>query len=106
MTHLPLRTNLDEHFQNEKVEMPYPCILFRDAGEEFPLVISCLEPGNLPILVQQGNSTIMLDFKTSTSALNLNKLLGLYSFQVLISKEESYNIESIFDLMEVLPWML
>lgn len=105
MEHFPVITHLDEFFQNERVEMPYPCILFKDVGEEFPLVMSCLEEGETPIVLIQDRTTLQLDRKTSNSALNLNKLIPLYKFEIHISPTQTQQVSCVEDLMEVIPWM-
>jgi len=102
-----LRTHLSEDFVNEKRKMPFPCVLLKNIGEEFPLVMEALEEGDLCVVVQSGGKTICLDKRINRSALNIRKLCTMYEFDVLTSPEQTDHVSNVEQYMEVLlSWML
>lgn len=102
-----LRTQLDEYFVNAKAGMPYPCLMIKGIGEEFPFVEGALEEGDLPVIVYNNGKNFMLSKKISSGARCIKKLCKLYAFDIALSKDEIYHVQNIYDYMEVLEtWML
>ena len=101
----PTLTPLDD-FQHSKVEAVYPYLLIENIGEEFPLVVSCLEDGSLPLVVKHEGNAIQLDKRISASALTIKKLVDIYPVTAYMSSTEQYKIESTYDLMEIMNGLL
>jgi hypothetical protein len=85
--------------------MTYPAIIIEKIGEELALVVSCLEEGDLSIVVKHKGKSIKLDKTISTSAINVNKLLKVYPFTLAVSEDAFIKINDIEEYMEVLRWM-
>lgn len=101
---LKLNTKLDRTFTNEKQKVSYPFIFLPRYGEELPVVVRCLRSGALPIVLD--NKGILVQVGTcDLSALELMKLLGIYSFEVVLSVKERYPVANTKDMLEVIPWM-
>lgn len=104
MGDLPLRNNLDSTFVSETKKVSPPYIFIPKYGEEIALIITCLEPGPIPILLSDGGVLKQVG-SCSLSALELAKLLRVYHFEVVKSQSEKVTITQITDILEVLPWM-
>jgi len=48
---LEIRTNLDSSFMSEKKKLSFPYLYIENYGEEIALIITCLEPGPLPVVL-------------------------------------------------------
>jgi hypothetical protein len=100
-----LRTNLDKSFIHEKKKLSYPYIYIPKFGEEIALMVTCLEPGPLP-LVLNDEGVLKQVGTCSLSALELAKLLRVYKVEVVLSPTEKKVITGILEMLEVLPWMV
>lgn len=101
---LEIRTNLDKSFTSEKKKLSYPYIYVPRFGEEIALMVTCLEPGPIP-LVLQDSGTLKQVGSCARSALELAKLLRVYKFEVVLSETERRTMREITDVLEVLLWM-
>ena len=105
MGDLEIRTNLDGSFTSEKKKLSYPYLYIPRFGEEIALIVTCLEPGPLP-LVLNDSGTLKQVGSCAKSALELEKLLRVYNFEVVLSETERRTMREISDVLEVLLWML
>lgn len=99
-----LRTNLNQSFISETKKISYPYLYIPKFGEEIALMVTCLEPGPLP-LVLEDRGILKQVGSCSLSALELEKLLRVYHFEVVLSETEKQTMREITDVLEVLPWM-
>lgn len=99
-----LRTNLDSSFTSEKKKLSFPYIYVPRFGEEIALMVTCLKPGPLP-LVLSDSGTLKQVGSCVASALELEKLLRVYKFEVVLSETDRRVIRDVMDIMEVLAWM-
>ncbi|MDR1523277.1 MAG: hypothetical protein LBS29_04935 [Endomicrobium sp.] len=96
-----MRLSLGEDFQHEKVKAQYPCIRIRSPGDEFPIIMSILEPGTLRVLIEMNDKVVQLDKTIDKSPLTLQKLLKLYNIDILFSKDEVVTVKSVEELLDV-----
>jgi hypothetical protein len=101
-----LITNPDERFRREEAAAPYPYLRFDEIGDEFGVLMDCLEPGTLPVTVKQNGELLMLGPRVSGSPFNLKKIIGVRPFTVVNSPQESRAVANLGDLREVIPWTL
>lgn len=98
-------TYVDEYFLRAKAEMPYPCIVIESKDvEALPLVMEALEDGDVAVVFEYQEKFNIVKKRISNSALNLSKLLAVFKFTVVISREEQYKIRNKADLLEVGDW--
>lgn len=105
MEPLKLMNNFDETTTSPRKKLTYPYIYIPTYGEEVGVVLSCMEQGDIPIVLKDGD-VLKQVWTTILSALELQKLLRVYSFQVFVSPEVCKKVESSADLMEVVAWMV
>lgn len=105
MEDLSLRTDLGPTFISEKKALSYPYLFIKKFGEEIALMTTCIRPGRLPILISD-NGVLKQVGSCDLSALELSKLLRVYSFDIVLSETDCRTISTIPDIMEVLPWMV
>lgn len=95
-------TKLD--FSNKFVKEQYPNITLPEVNQTTPLIVKLLEPGEIP-LIGILNDVKKVIAKISDSAYNVDKLLRTHSEVVFNkSKDESYDIASVLDYLEVIVW--
>ena len=104
MGDLEIRTNLDGSFTSEKKKLSYPYIYVPRFGEEIALMVTCLEPGPLPLVLKDAG--ILKQVGTcALSAIELSKLLRVYKFEVVLSETEHRVMQDVTDILEVISWM-
>lgn len=91
---------------NDKVrDAEYPNILLPEVNQATPLIVKLLDPGTLP-LVGELNGIKKVIARVSDSAYNIDKLLRTHSeVRFNKNKEESYDLSSITDYLEVFNWI-
>ena len=99
-----LRTNLDSSFVSEKKKLSYPYIFIPRFGTEIALMVTCLKPGALPLVLNDGG-TLKQVGTCSLSALELAKLARVYKFEFVLSETDRRPIREVSDILEVLSWM-
>lgn len=99
-----IRTNLDSSFTSEKKRLSFPYLYIPKFGEEIALMVTCLEPGPVPIVLSDAG-TLKQVGTCALSALELSKLLRVYKFEIVLSETERRAAHEITDILEVLPWM-
>lgn len=105
MADLGLRTNLDRTFTHQRRQITYPYIYIPNYQEEIALMVTCVAQGDLPIVLQ--DSGVLKQVGTcAVSALELSKLLRVYTYEIVLSESERHSVRTISDLMEVLTWMV
>lgn len=98
-------TYVDEYFLRAKAQMPYPCIVIESKDvEALPLVMEALDEGDVAVIFEYQDKFNIVKKRISNSALNLIKLLTVYKFTVVLSREEQYKIRNKVDLLEVGDW--
>ncbi len=105
MTHSGLRTNIRETFAAETTKASYPYLLISRFGKELPLLLQGLQEGPLPIVVLH-KGQLMSVGTCALSALELNKIRRVYEYDIVLTPEKKYHVNSIETIMEVLPWMV
>lgn len=105
MDALQLKTHHDSSFVSETKKLSYPYIYIPRFGEEIALMVTCLKPGEIP-LVLSDNGVLKQVSTCAVSALELSKLLRVYQFEMVLSETERRKIKTISDVMEVLQWMV
>lgn len=98
-------TRVDEYFLRSKVPVPYPSVLI-DSGnvDALPLLMQSLEEGDVSVIFEYNGEFNVPKKKISRSAYTLAKLLGVYKFTVLLSKDKRIPIRSKSDILEVGEW--
>lgn len=104
MDDLRLRTNLDRTFSSEKKKLSYPYLYIPRFGEEIALMVTCLTPGPLPIVLSD-SGTLKQVGTCALSALELEKLLRVYKFEIVVSETDHRRMSEVADILEVLLWM-
>jgi hypothetical protein len=102
---LGIRTGFDSSFTSEKKKLSYPYLYVPRFGEEIALMVTCLEPGPLPIVLSDSGVLKQVG-SCAASALELAKLLRVYQFEVVLSETDHRTIREISDVLEVLLWMV
>lgn len=105
MERLKLRTDLDSSFVNTKKKLSYPYIYLPSFGEEIALMVVCVRKGPLPITLSD-KGVLKQVGSCELSALELQKLLRVYRYEVVLSEHDRRSINSISDVLEVLSWMV
>lgn len=105
MTHSGLRTNFNASFTSQKRTISYPYIFIPKFGNEIALMVTCLQPGPVP-LVLRDKGVLKQVGTCAVSALELQKLLRVYSLEVTLSATDIRKINTNTDILEVLPWMV
>lgn len=96
-----IRSELDaDKLRSREVEVSYPHIKINDFNKCIPLMISCLDDGNIPVLASLNGVTKIIK-NMSNSAINFSKLLRVTDVTLYVSNNDSFVIKSIFDYMEV-----
>lgn len=105
MGDLGIRTGFDSSFTSEKKKLLYPYLYVPRFGEEIALMVTCLEPGPLPIVLSDSGVLKQVG-SCAASALELAKLLRVYQFEVVLSETDHRTMREISDVLEVLLWMV
>ena len=105
MDDLELRRDLGPGFTKQHKTITYPYIFLPKYGEELAIIVTCLRHGNIPICLRN-NGVLMEISSVDLSALELQKLLRVYKYQIVLSETDKRSIETITDIMEVLSWMV
>ena len=100
-----LLTELDSNFSNFETGIQYPHITVNAKNTQaLPLVLELMDKGNLPVYFTQDSETFELA-KISGDPLNLNRLLKVYTFNLIKSATEQTLINNTKSLMEASIWM-
>lgn len=105
MEHSGLRTDLTQVFAGERKKLKFPYIHINGFGRELALFVKCLTPGPVPVCVSHNGQLKMIG-SCSLDALELNKIRRVYSYDVVLSRDDSREMNSVETIMEVLPWMV
>ena len=98
---MEIKSSIDvDKLRSRSVEMPYPHLTITDLNNCVPIVVSALEEGDLPLIGTHKGQTKIIKL-ISASALNINKLLKVTSLSYSKDKENSCDIKSVIDYMEV-----
>lgn len=104
MEDLKLMTNFNKNTTSQRKKLTYPYIYLPMYGEEVGVVLSCVEKGQIPIVLKDGD-VLKQVWTITSSALELNKLLSVYPFQILRAPNEVINVNNVEDIMGVVAWM-
>lgn len=105
MEHSGLRTNLTKEFEGERKQLTYPYIMIPAFGNELPVFVKCLVPGPVPVTVKHGGKLLKIG-SCSLDAIELNKMLRVYKYDIILSATDERHVDNIETIMEVLPWMV
>lgn len=86
--------------RSQTTKIPYPHIMLVHIDIYIPPIIHAMEEGPLPIIGTLKGVTKILS-STSTSAININKLLRVSPFDLVISPSEKYRINTVLEYIEV-----
>lgn len=103
MAELEVRTHLDASFSHEQRRVSYPHIFIPKFGDEIALMVTCIAPGELPIVLADAG-TLKQVGTCAASAIELEKLMRVYKYEVALSPEVRRTITCVDDIMEVLLW--
>lgn len=98
-----LVTQFDEHQANERVGITYPYIFIHGTGDTLTVTMDSIMKGEVPVLIEYKGIKYNIG-AISKSAVELSKLLKVFSFDIHLGKDDVREIRSNIDIMEVGVW--
>ena len=97
--------NVSREYAFSKVDAEYPHIFLEDVEEAvLPILVTCLEPGTVPLYIKYKGTVHCLDKRISYSPLTLAKILKIHSFILNKSPSEAIVVHNNVELLELGVW--
>ena len=91
---------INEDISTPRSVLNYPYIYLNEVKDELGLIVPLLLPGPLQIVLTMNNTTREIG-TVEKSVIELNKLLRICKFDVVVDKHMRYKISSLADIFEL-----
>lgn len=95
---------INTEYAYERVDKKYPCIFVENTGDAFPLLVTCLKTGDIPLALRQGENLFLSSIGLDPNPVNLALILKVYPITIYKSANEKYHVTNAEELLNLGVW--